>query len=91
MSLSIFNLPRVQNWVKNIQNGMDKYFWDEAIYHLQIYESFNPLMRFVVDMKIEGKPNREIAEMTGKSESYIENIANIAKGRLKKGFLSMED
>ena len=69
---SVFSVPQVKNWATNIHNGMTKYFWDDAIYYLtKIMKSFAPLMRFCVELRIEGKSPAEIAEITGKSVNNV--------------------
>jgi len=88
MPLSIFSLPKVQNWALNVQNGKDEYFWDEAIYSFtRIYRSFSPLMRFCVDMLIEGKKPSEIAQITKIPINTIYDTIKKAKKRLKKAVL----
>ena len=88
MDASIFLLPEVQNWIGNIRNGLDKYFWDEAIYYFtKILNSFNPFMRVCVEMRIEGKMPAEIAQMTNKPVRNVKMTLWRAKKRLKKAVL----
>jgi hypothetical protein len=69
---------------------MDKYFWDEAICHFKIYDSFTPVMRFVVDLRIEGKMPQEIAKIMGKPINTVYDHLKKAKKRLKKVVLKVE-
>lgn len=80
--------PQVSNWARNVQEGLDEYFWDEAIYRLTaIYGSFEPFMRFVVDMRIEGKMPEEIAKMTKRPLNSVKNTLFRAKKRIKNAVL----
>jgi hypothetical protein len=80
--------PQVSNWARNVQEGLDEYFWDEAIYRLTaIYDSFEPFMRFVVDMMIEGRKPEEISKMTKKPLKIVYQTVFRAKKRLKNAVL----
>lgn len=79
-----------ENWIKNIKNGMDKYFWDEAIYSLdKTYWSFEPFMRLCVDLRIEGYKPEEIAKLTGKKVEIVYQTLWRAKERISKAAIEV--
>lgn len=77
------NDPQFLNWLENIKRGLGKkYFWDEAIYSLRVYNSFSPLMRACVDLRIEGKKNKEIAGLVKKSPDTVKTLLWRAKKKI---------
>ena len=86
---SFFSLPEVQNWILNIENGLDEYFWDDNIYYFtKIVDSFEPFMRVCVEWRIEGKKPSEIAELSGKDVNNVYQTLKRAKKRLTKAVFS---
>ena len=83
MEDTIWSLPEVRNWERNICQGLDKYFWDEAIYHCtKILNSFSPYMRVCVELRIEKKSVKQIARLLKRSQKSVEITLGRAKKRL---------
>ena len=84
----LFNTPQVDNWKKNIVNGLDQYFWDDAIYYFtDILDSFTPFMRLCVELRIEGKKTSEISKLVNASYITVARTLRRAKQRLIKAIL----